>query len=216
MPPLRVGTLGERLAEQLRERIITGELEHETRLVEDAIALEFDVSRGPVRDAFRILEAEGLVLPQRKGVTVRGFDEDDLDEVYSLRLALETLACTLVRANSDHVDFEAMTQAVHDMDTAAEDHDWHRFSDHDLTFHTEIYVQCGHTRLLAMWRQILPVFTVLLQLTNSVDIDLHPAADDHQLLLDLLRTGSEARLKRVLTDHLNGSRARMIQAMRTG
>src|SRR5690625_735241 len=171
-PSLRVGTLGERLAQRLRERIIRGDLAGGERLVEDAVAAEFDISRGPVRDAFRVLESEGLVTPLRRGVSVRGFSEQDVEEVYSLRRANEQLAARLQAARAPEASFDRMTEGVTVMARAADRDEWQDFATYDLDFHTEVYAQCGHRRLVTIWRMVLPVFEVMLDLTNQQDLDL--------------------------------------------
>lgn len=81
------------LTKALARAIVLGEYEPGSRFVEEDIAAAFKVSRSPVREAFRRLESDGLVIREaRRGVRVTPISIQDLDEVYSCRLELEGLA----------------------------------------------------------------------------------------------------------------------------
>lgn len=208
-PAIRVGSLGDRVAHELRVRIIRGDIEPGTHLVEDALAAEFDVSRGPIRDALKALETEGLVRSQRRGVLVPGFTENDVRELYSLRQAIEELSLRHAAGR----DCTAAAPHVALMRQAADAGDQHAFARADLDFHTALYEIAGHRRLLAMWQQLRPVFAVMLDVTNEQDRDLHPAAEDHAQLLDAIREDETERALAILRDHLDGSRRRMQAAL---
>ena len=89
---LRPVALGEQLAALLRSRIVRGEVAAGTHLVEDNLAREYEVSRGPVRDALRVLLAEGLLESRRRGYYTKPFRQEDIDEIYEIRAAAEQLA----------------------------------------------------------------------------------------------------------------------------
>src|SRR5690349_25077594 len=80
-------------ADLLREAIICGELAPGTRLVLEELSQRFNVSMTPIREAFSLLESEGLIdQSPHKGAVVSGMDRDDLLELYAIRTALEELA----------------------------------------------------------------------------------------------------------------------------
>ncbi|GAA4811583.1 GntR family transcriptional regulator [Nocardioides caeni] len=82
--------------QQIRTAIIEGRYEPGARLVEQRIAEEFELSRTPVREALRTLEAEGLVrIEPHRGATVRSLDVDDVVDLYALRARLEGYAAEL-------------------------------------------------------------------------------------------------------------------------
>jgi DNA-binding GntR family transcriptional regulator len=84
-------TLAVELARHLREQIIRGALPAGERVTEAKVTRELGLSRSPVREALRILEAEGLVtLEPHRGARVRGLSEQDLDEIFDVRLMLES------------------------------------------------------------------------------------------------------------------------------
>jgi DNA-binding GntR family transcriptional regulator len=87
-------TVPEQIAARIGDRIIAGELAPGSRIVEQDLAAEFQVSRGPIRDAIRILEREGLAtIHPRRGAVVTELSIDELQEIFEIRAALlETAA----------------------------------------------------------------------------------------------------------------------------
>jgi DNA-binding GntR family transcriptional regulator len=95
-------SLAEQIAEQLGNDIIRGELAPGERVLEEAVASRFTVSRGPVREALRILERDGLVRMQaRRGARVTQLTVDEVDEIFELRCALLGLAARRLAARGD-------------------------------------------------------------------------------------------------------------------
>jgi GntR family transcriptional regulator, gluconate operon transcriptional repressor len=212
-PNLRLASMGERLADQLRRKIVRGELAAGTHLVEDTLAETYDVSRGPVRDAFKILSAEGLLDDRRRGFFVRGFSRNDVDELYSLRISIEKLAMELAAKVAAADAWGAPEAQLAKMYVAADSGDWRAFAEHDLAFHGTFYAMSGHARLQSLWQQYRPLFGAMLDVTNENDVDLRPSADDHSALLELTRSGQLPALRVRLEEHLAGSRERMIAAL---
>lgn len=210
----RAESLGAQIANVLRQRIVRGELAPGERITEEALAEEFDVSRGPVRDALTQLSFEKLVRIQRpRGVFVVGLTRDDVDQLYSLRGALEQLALSRAVRVEDDARWQAMADAVQRMTAAAEDGDHAAFVVADLDFHSQIYALADHPRLEGAWRQYLPTFTALLDVTINHDDDLHDSAADHVTLMNVMRNGEAAEAAEVLTAHLDGARERMLSEL---
>jgi DNA-binding FadR family transcriptional regulator len=88
-------TLTNEIADIVRERILKGEYEIGEKIKESSIAQELNVSRTPIREAFRMLEEEGLLdyLPNR-GCYAKGFTKRDVSDIYTVREALEEIAMT--------------------------------------------------------------------------------------------------------------------------
>lgn len=207
-------SLGAQVARVLRQRIVRGELPRGERITEEALAEEFDVSRGPIRDALTQLSFEKLVEIQRpRGVYIVGLSVDDVDQLYSLRGALEHLALSRAVRVEDDSRWERMMTAVERLRDAARRADHATFTVADLDFHTEIYVLADHPRLLAAWQQYLPTFAALLDVTINHDDDLHESAEDHAKLVNVMRTASPEEAAEVLTTHLDGARRRMLDEL---
>ncbi|MDQ8708026.1 GntR family transcriptional regulator [Streptomyces sp. LHD-70] len=98
----RTAWLRDQVCEELRDRIITGRLGPGDRLVERDLAEEFSVSRVPVREAIRILIAEGfLTAASPRRIVVKGYDRKDVENLFDLREALEVMAVRRAAERSD-------------------------------------------------------------------------------------------------------------------
>lgn len=204
--------LGDHVLKQLRVLIITGKIPAGTHLVESELSTTFDVSRGPIRDALAQLEAEGLVESRRRGVFVRGLTVRDIDELYSVREAIELMAVRLTaQATEDRWDFSR--QHLIALKDAARSGDHLRFAHADMAFHTSFYAVAANSRLLQVWRQYEPTFAVLLELTTAEDIDLTPSYESHEQLFRLMVDGKIEAASHWLQDHLIGSRTRLVNAV---
>ncbi|MES2186342.1 MAG: GntR family transcriptional regulator [Pseudomonadota bacterium] len=95
-------TVSEQIAAAIGERIISGALAPRERILEQELAVEFSVSRGPVRDAIRLLEREGLVtvLP-RRGALVTDLSADEVREIFEIRAGLLEIVARKVAAARD-------------------------------------------------------------------------------------------------------------------
>ncbi len=211
--PLHQESLGDRVAHELRVLVISGSLKPGTHLVEGHLAEQFDVSRGPVRDALRQLEAEGLVDSRRRGVFVKGLSAQDVDELYSLRESLETLALRLAMSRAGDADWSEAERHLAGMRRAAQEADADRFASCDLEFHAQFYALSGHWRLMTVWQQYRPTFTVMLGVTNAQERDLRPAAEGHADLLAAIRSGDRELAGSLLAEHLLGSCERLRNAL---
>ena len=203
--------LGSQVAAALREAIAAGKLARGERLIEVDLAAKYGVSRGPIRDAIRILQLEGLVENGSGGVTVAGLDQDDINEIYSLRGAIEGLAVRLIAQRRSHDDYERLGHHVSVMEQAACTSDSASFAQADIAFHNEICLVSRHKRLADVWQRYKAIMMTLLRLTLSPDQDFKASAAKHRKLLDLIRAGDPHAAEAELADHLDGSRARMVR-----
>lgn len=206
-----VPVLGQHVVDRLRRLIIVGEIPAGTHLVEHQLSAMFNVSRGPVRDALKQLEAEGLVESRRRGVFATGLTRNDIDELYGLRQILEAEAVRLCMQRDalgrDH--FDALVDV---MRKAAEAGDATSFAAADLEFHSSFYGAANHRRLQSVWSQYRPTFADMLSLTNAEDTDLRATHHDHLSLLTLVESGDVPAALQLLHAHIEGSRQRMISA----
>ena len=203
--------LGDQVLEQLRVLIITGKLPAGTHLVEAQLSATFDVSRGPIRDALVQLEAEGLVEARRRGVFVRGLSAHDIDELYTMREAIETMALRLA-SQAGAGEWTPAEEPLRAMRQAAAAGDHLAFAHADMAFHASFYAIARHSRLQRIWQQYEPTFGVLLELTTAEDIDLGPSYESHVEIHRHALDGEIDLATLTLQEHLVGSRARLISA----
>lgn len=203
--------LGSQVATALRDAIAAGELLRGERLIEVELAEQFGVSRGPIRDALRILQVEGLVESLPTGMMVAGIDHESIGELYSLRGAIEGLAVRLAVARRGDGNYQKIERHVELMERAAAADDPAGFAQADVAFHNEICVASGHRRLADVWQRYEPIMMTLLRLTISLDQDLASSAAKHRALLELIKAGETEAVETELAAHLEGSRARMVK-----
>jgi len=109
----RAKPLREAIRDAVRNRIFEGQYVPGSRLVERDLATEFNVSRLPVREALRMLQQEGLVTePATRGSVVASLDADQVHDLFSVRSALEVLACRLAAERATAEDIERLTDLV--------------------------------------------------------------------------------------------------------
>lgn len=213
--PVRREAYGVQVTEYLRNAIVQGELPVGERLVEEHLANQFGVSRGPIRDALRRLEQESLVESRGTGTYVVGIAESDIDELYSLRQAVESLAAELAMDRTPATGWGDMADLVRVLEQTADAQDHDEFATADIQFHSSIYALSGHRRLSDIWRQYAPILTTLLRTSVLKDADLHESAAKHRLLLELMISGDKAAVAAELKEHLEGSHQRMLDTHRS-
>ena len=200
----RAVPLGEQVAIALQRAIVTGEEPAGSILTEEALADRFNVSRGPIRDAFRRLELQHLVEKSGRSFTVIGLQQSDLDEIYRLRARIESIAWGYLHsAGGDHRTVE---EALQRMGDAADQADADAFAQADIDFHSAAVRLTGKRRVIAMWDNIEPSMRLILQFTNILSDDFPNVYQRHARLLEVLRTGTEDELEIAITNHIETSR----------
>ena len=203
--------LGAQVAQRLREMILRRDLPDGMRLVEEELAARFDVSRGPIRDALKQLEREGLVVVRKRAASVVGLTAEDIGHLYDLRKALELLAVEAVVRRAGDDEFAEMQACVDRMRDAAVVDDHSAFADADVAFHGLLFTISGNRRLADVWHQYMPILATILQSAVGQEERLHKSAEDHQSLLDMLRAADD-RVSEEVGDHIDRARERMIAA----
>ncbi len=207
-------SLADSIREQLREAILKGGMAPGQHLREVEIAAMYDVSRGPVREALLRLEREGLVLLRRnRGAVVARLSRSDLDEVYSLRLALERLAVVQAVRRGTEADFAILDDILHEFrgTDSSQPLTEQEAADQDVRFHDAIYRAAHHERLYVAWSSIRSQVYVLLLARNVAGPDFREDTYfGHLELAYLIRARSEERVVKAIENHLAASYARVL------
>jgi DNA-binding GntR family transcriptional regulator len=149
-------TLRERVYEVLRDDILSGHLGPGAELSEVARAERLGVSRGPIREAPRLLCAQGLVTMQpRRGAYVSVLTRQEFLEAYQVREAIEALAARLVSARLHDDDIVALEALHEEMRIAVRDRAVQRFFDANQRFHLSLVALSGNGRLIEMHDQLV-------------------------------------------------------------
>jgi DNA-binding GntR family transcriptional regulator len=184
----------------LVQRILDGYYKPGDRLVELQIARELKTSQGPVREALRELEALRLVESETyRGTRVRAVSEREMEAAGQVRGVLEQAA-----ANWSAVvlkrNVAPLRAAVEAMRQAAAVHDLDGYARHNMAFHRMIVEAAGNPVLLRVWDSVLLEARTRIELTQH-DIDMMPAADTHDPIVDALERGDGESAGRLLREH---------------
>lgn len=211
-------SLGDVVAERVREAILNDELTPGQRLREEEISELLQVSRGPVRDAFTLLEREGLVrLSRHHGASVVDLSAVDLGEVYSLRAAIEDLAVRLAIRRCEADDLDALDESLTELRTGLRRKLTEQAAARlDVDFHDAIFRAAHHDRLYASWSAIrMQVYLFLLR-RNIANADWRVATvAGHEDILDLIRKGKEEAAAKAVRTHISAAYERITATLPT-
>lgn len=192
------GTVRERAARELRDRIITGALPAGARIDLDAITEEFATSRTPVREALLELSFEGLVrVAPRSGVTVIGISPDDVLDSFTILGVLTGQAAAWAAQRIEPDELAMLRELAADVaarsgDDSIGEANWH--------FHQKIHRAAHSPRLMAQIKQAARVVPTNF-LTLFPDHEKH-SLDDHQALLDAFGDKDSERARAIAERHV--------------
>lgn len=195
------------IADRIGRAIREGEFGQGEQLVQEDLARRFGVSRNPIREALRLLEASGLVeIRGGGGATVRVLSYDDLAELYGLRRALEpTIAGPVV----DGVTARALGQLRGLAVEMAEEQDVPRWMEKNFAFHERLHALAERPRTAAILSSLLSAVQPY-SLRNIQDLGGKEQADEeHRLMVEAIAAGDADALARLLVQHLDGAERRL-------
>jgi DNA-binding GntR family transcriptional regulator len=200
LKPTSRQTLGENVAESLREAIFGGLFQPGQRLAEASIASTLKVSRAPVREALASLEQEGLVSrATNRGTTVISLSRRDVEEIGSLRLPLEILAVRRAIENGTAEHWARLAANVRETEQVCTPE---QLATLDLEFHDTMMRAAGHGRLLNTWLGLRSQIRLLMMRRNLGDAASHRATvQGHKELLEAVQAGDLARAIELVEVH---------------
>ncbi|MFJ3363773.1 GntR family transcriptional regulator [Streptomyces anthocyanicus] len=209
--------LADEAADLVRAAILSGHFPPGAALREVELAARLEVSRGSVREGLARLEREGLVRGGwHRGTTVIDVTAEDVEEVYTLRAALDRLAATTARRTASPDDLRRLDLTVADMaaETAGAA-DAGRLVALDIAFHDRIYAAADNARLTTAWRTIRSQLHLFQTRRADTGYDHYRArvVDEHRELAALLRSGDHRTLARVAEEHVDAARRSLLAAL---
>lgn len=200
-PDTASATLTVRLAEQLRDRIIAGELLPGQRLSENALATELAVSRNTLREAFRLLTKDGLLRHEpNRGVFVITPDHAAVIDIYRVRRLVECRA--LAGAEPRHPAIARMRAAVERAEAGHEAGDWLAVGSANMAFHAAIVDLADSARLAAFYAQVAAELRLAFGLLDTPEALHAPFIDGNRAILEALEAGRPADAADLLDAYL--------------
>ena len=194
-------TIVDQIAERLSARIVSGELRAGTRLRQEEIATEFASSHVPVREAFRRLEADGLVVSlPRRGVRVAQHGHEQHFETLEMRAVLEGLAFLHAVAAYTPEDLGAVIEADAACGRAGTAEDW---EEANRRFHALLIAPCPLPELLHAVRRLQMTSALSARALGGKQAGTFPRVDrDHKAILSALQSGDAELCATLLTRHI--------------
>jgi DNA-binding GntR family transcriptional regulator len=189
----------------LRSYIISGRIPAGTKLVEREVAHLLGTSRMPVRDALMDLEREGLVVSKPNGRYVIQLDQEDVQNLYQVRLVLERLAVEQAARNVTPANCAVLKANLQKMQTAIDQNDGDAYVRADLEAHQLIWQQARNPHLLKMLNSIVgPIFMFIAGQTEF-QTNWHETLQLHQELADAICAGDAVQAVKSIEEQLANS-----------
>ncbi len=209
-------TIAEQIAAALRHEIITGQLPAGTKLPQIETAQRFGVSTTPVREAFGLLQSEGLVqIDTHRGVTVSLPTIQDLVEHYEIRMVLEMLA---VEKAAEHFQAQDAPPLVTILDEMHATSDPVRYVERNHQFHVSLYRLAGRSRLLTMIGELRNASIAYNHLYAAADVpkDAQRLDTEHREILAACQANDPVRAATAVRHHIQQTIAHVTKLLEQG
>ena len=196
------GASAGRIAQELRDRMLTGDIRPGRRLSQAKLATEYGVSRIPIRDALQLLAADGLVDTTGTTAVVREQSIAELQELYELRELVEPALTRAAVPNVGRAETTMMARLADEMEATTEPTEWLRAN---ARFHALVYARADRPRMIELVEQLRRLTDRYLYLHVGVFGDTGHLHDEHRHILDAVRRGDATAAAELTRAHLTTS-----------
>lgn len=201
----------------LRDRIISGDLPPGTQLKQAELARVLAVSRTPLREAFRMLQEEGLISAEpNQRSRVIGLDADELDSLYAARVTLEALGARLTAGRLSREETRNATATFREMERTYRAGDMASWTVAHRAFHRLLVGHCGATvlRTINSYAEQSERYVRIDQ--NRHRADFPDRQREHRAIFDAVRDGDPATATTRMAAHLAGTARRVVDGHAPG
>jgi DNA-binding GntR family transcriptional regulator len=202
---VRAPNLAEQAADAIVAGIASGALLPGQRLFEAELAGQLQMSRVPLREALKILEAQGIVdSTAHRGSRVALFDAMRVNQICEARVALERLAfaAAIPKLAASPTDAERLERQINRMEAAAARLDWLEVSKADLEFHREVCRISGNEIVAKLWESLARHVFIVFGHEIRDERDAAIAGPHHRKLYDLLMAGDQEAVHTEIDRHI--------------
>jgi DNA-binding GntR family transcriptional regulator len=203
----------ERVSDILRSRIADGYFPPGTRLSEDSIGGALGVSRNTLREAFRLLTHERLLVHElNRGVFVRVLAVEDVEDIYRTRALVE---CAVVRGLGEPpYPLQGLASAVAEGETAAVENDWKAMGTANIHFHQELVALAGSERTDELMRSVFAELRLAFHVVDDPRRLHEPYLARNRQILQALQAGDRPGAEQLLETYLADSLQRVVEVYR--
>lgn len=197
---------------ELERMILSGELAPGAKLTEMTLATRLGISRGPLREAFRMLEEAGLVRTEKnRGVFVRDIPIDEAVEIFDLRAAMDELVGRRLAETITPPQLKQVKQLVDQMEKAVKAGDVRGYHLLNLQFHDRLVEMAGNRKLSAIYRKLIKELSLFRRLNlEGPDGVLPASAGEHRAIVKAIAAGDAEAAGRAMFDHVMESKERTV------
>ena len=200
--------------EVLKHAIITGEIPAGERIVETDYAERLHISRTPLREALRKLERDGLVeYVLRRGVVVRAFTIADVEEIYTIRNALEMLTLPAIIRNATAEDVASLKERLREMDEVMAHGDIETLSPMARAFHSQLTALCRQNRILGVIEGQDEFITRFSAMAIRQENRRSQAHEEHYKLVEYVEKRDLEHLEKLMRKHIERSKENCLAAL---
>jgi len=209
---LQTSSLSSVVQSELERMILSGELPPGEKLTEVALAARLGVSRGPLREAFRMLEEAGLVRTEKnRGVFVRSLPVEEAIDIFDLRATMEEFVGRRLAESITPAALKEVRALVEQMEQAAKAKDAHTYHLLNLRFHDRVVELAGNAKLTAIYRKLIKELSLFRRL-NLAEATLMPvSANEHRQIVKAIASGDAELAGRAMFEHVMESKARTLK-----
>jgi DNA-binding GntR family transcriptional regulator len=199
--------LSDHVVTLIRKMILNGTLQPGERINQAQLADKLQISRGPIREALRLLQNEGLIKYElNKGMYITTLSKEDAYEIYTLRGLLEGKAATLAIGNLEPRDFTRLQELIEDFGKAFKENDLEAQATNDILFHQTIVKASNHKRLIHMHQQLdTQVGAMFFTVASIAPVRARLVVENHQKLIDALQTGNAEYVNKEFSEHYDNA-----------
>ena len=199
---MQIKTTADQIADVIRNEIFSGKYLPGDKLKENEISSRHSVSRTPVREALRKLEAEGLAeFRPNKGVIVPQIGDHDIDEIYELRMVIELYCVRKFIRIATEQHFEEMENIIDQMKNALSSNDIPTYFAMSLDFHAYYIRHCQNGRMYSFFNSIRNAMRVAQSILGKTGSFYAKSMDEHMEIMSLLKNRSP-ECEKVLRLHI--------------
>lgn len=200
--------LYQEVAERLRQRIFAHELPPGTWIDEQALAVDYGISRTPLREALKVLASEGLVtLKPRRGCYVTEISEQDLDDIFPLMAMLEG-RCAFDASQRSRPENLKKLQSIHDeLERFAQNGQIESFFEANQAFHRLVQELSGNRWLLQVIQDLRKVLKLTRMQSLTIEGRLQQSLIEHREITAAIVARDAERAEQTMRDHLLSGRA---------
>ena len=195
---------------EIEKLILSGAIQPGERLGEADMAERVGVSRGPIREAFRALEEQGLVrVEKNRGVFVRKITTDEADETYTVRMALEALAGRILAERITDAEIGTLRHLLSAMESACHKGNAKRYSELNLRFHGTLIELTGNTKLRGIYNRLVKTLSLFRAVTLFRSDTLSVSLEEHRRIVEAIASRNGDAASEAMSAHVEASRHRM-------